>query len=183
MVVIAVSGLPGAGSSTISKKLAEYFGLKYFSPGEYFKSYSNKNNQITKALDVFESGVGKEKKFHEEIDEMQKRLARNGNIVICGKLSIIMLKDIADFKIWIDCSFEERVRRTAERDGLKFEDVIKMMEKREKMEIEEWKKDYDIDYRKQKEIADLIIDNTHLSIEETVEKILDFVQRKYYLLL
>ncbi|MBU5688211.1 MAG: AAA family ATPase, partial [Candidatus Aenigmarchaeota archaeon] len=70
MVVIAVSGLPGSGSSTLSKLLAEKLNLNYFSPGEYFKDHSNKSNQTSKALDVFKSGKGKEKKFHESIDEM-----------------------------------------------------------------------------------------------------------------
>ncbi|MFH8080898.1 MAG: cytidylate kinase family protein [Candidatus Aenigmatarchaeota archaeon] len=177
LTVIAITGLPGAGSSTIAKLLAERLNLKYFSPGEYFKNHSDRKKQIEQALDVFQSGLGKEKYFHEKIDEIQRKLGKEGNVVICGKLSIFILKDIADFKIWLDCSFEERVRRTAERDGLKLRDVEKMLKEREKLEVDEWKKDYGIDYRKQRDMADLIIDNTRLSKEETVEKILDFIQK------
>ncbi|MEM5799778.1 MAG: cytidylate kinase family protein [Candidatus Aenigmatarchaeota archaeon] len=176
MVVIAVSGLPGSGSSTLSKLLAEKLNLNYFSPGEYFKDHSNKSNQTSKALDVFKSGKGKEKKFHESIDEMQKRLAKKGNIVICGKLSILMLKDIADYKIWLDCSIEERAKRTAQRDGISYKEALKALKEREKLELEEWKKDYGIDYRKQKEMADLVIDTSNMSEKEVLEKVLNFIK-------
>ncbi|MBU5688727.1 MAG: cytidylate kinase family protein [Candidatus Aenigmarchaeota archaeon] len=176
MVVIAVSGLPGSGSSTLSKLLAEKLNLKYFSPGEYFKDHSNKNNQTSKALDVFKSGKGKEKNFHESIDEMQKRLAKKGNIVICGKLSILMLKDIADYKIWLDCAIKERAKRTAQRDGISYKEALKALKEREKLEVEEWKKDYGIDYRKQKEMADLVIDTSNMSEKEVLEKVLNFIK-------
>ncbi|MEM5777627.1 MAG: cytidylate kinase family protein [Candidatus Aenigmatarchaeota archaeon] len=176
MVVIAVSGLPGSGSSTLSKLLAEKLNLKYFSPGEYFKNQSDKNNQTSKALDVFKIGKGKEKKFHESIDEMQKKFAREGNIVICGKLSILMLKDIADYKIWLDCSIEERARRTAKRDSISYEEALKAIKEREILEVEEWEKDYGIDYRKQREMADIIIDTSKMSEKEVLEKVLNFIK-------
>ena len=176
LVVIAISGLPGAGSSTISKLLAERLGLKYFSPGEYFKSHSKELSESKKALDVFKSGKGMDKKFHESIDELQMKLAREGNIVICGKLSIWVLKDVADYKIWLDCSLEERVKRTAERDGLSVEEARKILEERERLEVEEWKKDYGIDYREQRKMADVVIDTTTLSKEEVYKRIMEFIK-------
>jgi len=176
LVVIAISGLPGAGSSTISKLLAERLGLKYFSPGEYFKSHSSEDSESKRALDVFQSGKGKEKAFHESIDEMQRRLALEGDIVVCGKLSIWVLKDIADYKIWLDCSLEERARRTAERDGLSIEEAKRILKERERLEVEEWKKDYGIDYREQKKMADIVIDTTNLDKEEVFKRIIEFIK-------
>lgn len=177
MVVIAISGLPGAGSSTISKLLAESLGLKYFSPGEYFKSHSNEVNQSKQALSVFKYGKGRDKDFHESIDEMQRRLGREGNIVICGKLSIWALKDIADYKIWLDCSLEERARRTAERDGLSIEEAIKILRERERLEVEEWKKDYGMDYRDQKKMCDIVIDTSSMNKDEVLKKILKIIKK------
>jgi cytidylate kinase len=176
LVVIAVSGLPGAGSSTISKLLAERLGLKYFSPGEYFKSHSSEANQSKQALSVFKSSKGKDKRFHESIDEMQRRLGREGNIVICGKLSIWVLRDIADYKIWLDCSLEERARRTAERDGLSVEEAKKIIKERERLEVEEWKKDYGMDYREQREMADIVIDTSNLDKEGVYKKIIKLIK-------
>ena len=42
MVVIAFSGLPGTGSSTAGKLLAERLGLDFFSVGLYNKSHAEK---------------------------------------------------------------------------------------------------------------------------------------------
>jgi len=175
MVVIAISGLPGAGTSTIAKLLAKKLKLKYFSPGEYFKSHSKARTQMEQAKEVFESGKGKQKDFHEKIDKMQIELAKKGNIVICGKLSILMLKDLADYKIWIDCSFNERARRAAERDQIDLKQMKKMLKEREEIEKKEWIKDYGFDREKQREMADVVIDSSKLNEEETLEKILKLI--------
>lgn len=172
MVVIAVSGLPGAGSSTIARLLAKKLKLRYFSPGEYFKSYSKSNRQTYKAMDVWMSNIGRKKQFHNKIDKMQIDLAKKGDIVICGKLSVYILKDIADHKIWIECSLNERARRTSKRDKISFEEAKKNIKKREEMETREWKRDYGLDYKDQKNIADIVINTTNLNEEETLKKIL-----------
>ncbi len=176
MVVIAVTGLPGAGSSTIAKLLAKKLKLRYFSPGEYFKSHSRKKTQTERVLSVFQSGKGKQKLFHKRIDEMQIELAKKGNVVICGKLSIVMLKNIADYKVWLECSIEGRTRRTAKRDKIGLDLVKEKIRQREKMEMEEWKKDYGFDYRRQREMADIVVDSTKLIVEQTVDKILKFMK-------
>ena len=120
MVVIAISGKPGAGTSTISKILAKRLGIKYFSPGQKFFKPS-KMNDTNETLDLWKSDKGKSKDFHKRIDDYQRKLAKRGNIVICGKLSIWVLKDLADLKVWLDCDFDERVRRTSKRDKINTE--------------------------------------------------------------
>ncbi len=177
MVVIAITGMPGAGSSTIARHIAKKLKLKYFSPGEYFKSHAKGKRQIESVLKVFEAGTGKSKKFHNQIDQMQIELAKKGNVVICGKLSIKMLKDIADYKIWLDCSLEERARRAAKRDRIPFKEALKKTREREKLEVAEWEKDYGFDYRKQKRMADIVINSTKLTKRETVKTILNRILR------
>lgn len=172
MVVIAISGMPGAGTSTIAKKLAKKLKLKYFSPGEYFKSHAKEKAQIDNVLKVFESGKGKSKKFHKQIDQMQIDLAKKGNVVVCGKLSIIMLKGLADYKIWLDCSIEERARRAAKRDKISFQAALKKTKERERLEVAEWKKDYGLDYRKQKKMSEIVVDSTKLKENETLDYLL-----------
>lgn len=171
-MVVAITGLPGAGTSTIAKMLAKRLKLEYFSPGEYFKSHSHAHDQSDQAMNVWKTEEGKKKSFHKSIDEMQMKKAKKGNIVICGKLSIYMLKGIANHKIWLDCSLDERAKRSSKRDGLDLEKTKKILAEREELEVKEWKKDYGIDYRKQKRMASIVIDTTELSEEETLKKIL-----------
>ena len=172
MVVIAITGLPGAGTSTVSKILAKRLNLKYFSPGEYFKKHSKLKTQVDEAVDVWKSKRGRSKNFHEEIDKMQRELAKKGNIVICGKLSIYMLKDLADVKIWIDCSLDERARRSANRDNISFDEAKKKLIERERIEKVEWERMYGFNREIQREMADIVIDNTNLNVEETIKQIL-----------
>ena len=40
-LVIAISGLPGSGSTTIAKLLAKNLSLEYFSPGQLFKDIAS----------------------------------------------------------------------------------------------------------------------------------------------
>jgi len=174
-MVIAISGLPGSGSTTIAKELARRFKLDYYSPGEVFKGYSKKN-QSEAALEVWNL-FGKEKKFHEKnFDRTQIEKAKKGNVVICGKLSIFMLKWMADYKIWIESDLKTRAKRTAKRDRIPFEKAFEQIRERERIERESWKKIYGIDYTEQKKDADLVVENSKLTIVEAVDKILDFIE-------
>lgn len=176
-VVIAISGLPGSGSTTIAKELAKRLKLDYYSPGEVFKGYSKKKESEA-ALEVWNL-FGKEKDFHEKkFDRIQIEKTKKGNIVICGKLSIFILNGLADYKIWIESDLRIRTERTAKRDEIPFEKALGQIKKREKIEKENWKKIYGIDYLEQKKDADVVIENSTLTIEESVDKILDFINMR-----
>ncbi len=172
MVVIAITGMPGAGSSTIAKLLAKKLKLKYFSPGEYFKSHSKKKTQTDQALSYWNTKEGSSKKLHNYIEDLQREMAKKGNIVICGKLSIFALKNIPSIKIWLECSLEERGKRTIKRDKINLTEAIKKITERERMEDKEWKKIYGVNRKNQQKLADFIIDTTKLNKEQTIELIL-----------
>ncbi len=175
MVVIAISGKPGAGTSTIAKMVAERLNIEYFSPGQkFFKPFEEKDD-TTEALDFWRNKKGKSKGFHEKIDDYQRELAKKGNIVICGKLSVWVLKDLADLKVWLDCDFEERVRRSSKRDKINLKETKEKLKKREKIEENEWKRIYGFDRNSQKEMADIVIDTGVKNPEEIVEEIVEMV--------
>ena len=176
-LVIVVSGPPGAGSSTIAKKLAEKLNLRYYSPGKTYKSYLNEK-EAKAALDFWQTSFGSSKELHRRLDEDQVKVAREGNVVICGKLSIYFLKDIADFKVWLDVPLEVRAKRTAERDKIPKTVALEEIKKRQELEREKWKKIYGFDYFELKNYADLVIDSSNLTVEETVDRILKSLKTK-----
>jgi len=156
--------------------LARKLKLNYYSPGKDFKSYSKKKESEA-ALEVWKK-YGKNKRFHEKFfDKVQIEKAEKGNIVICGKLSIFMLKDLADYKIWIHVPLKIRARRTAKRDKIPLKKAIKEIKEREKIERETWKKIYGFDYFDQKYSANFILDNSKLSLKQVVNKILEFIEK------
>lgn len=170
-LTIAISGPPGAGSSSVAKSLARKLNLRYFSPGEFFKSYSKSK----KALKVWKK-EGRKKKFHQRIDEDQIKRAKEGNIVICGKLSIFFLKDIADLKVWVDCPFKIRVKRIAKREKIPVFKAFEEVKEREKIEREEWKRIYGFDYFNSRNLADLMVDSSKKTPEEITNEIINFIK-------
>lgn len=172
-IVIAISGLPGAGSTTIAKKLAEKLKIKYFSPGEIFKSYG-KDREIKAAIKVWK-GKGKSKKFHQKLESLQRKLAKKESCVVCGKLSVWALKDLSNCKVWIEAPLSIRAKRVAKRDKISVNLAKKLLKEREKIEKREWKRIYGINYLDQKKMANLIINTSNLTPKQVIEKILNFL--------
>ncbi len=170
MPVICVSGQPACGTSTVAKLLAEKLGISYFSPGHYFKSFSEKK-ETEAAVSLWKTKKGSSKGFHQDIDKMQQEIADKGNVVIDGKLSIKMVKN-ADLRVWLKANFETRAERVAKRDSINLEKASKELKEKESLERESWKKMYGFDYFDQEGEADLVIDVSNLTPEQIVEKIL-----------
>lgn len=198
ILTIAISGMPGAGSSTVGKLLANELSMHHFSPGQLFKDISKgtvkeqhyyklfKHLCDLKGLNIPEMSVkedskavvslwdsefGRSKSFHEVLDRLQLELAKRKRIVIDGKLSLRMIPD-ADIKIWIRAELEERAKRIAEREKISVDEAKKNIVERESREREEWKRIYGFDYFDQEEDADIIVDSSTMSPQSIVEVIL-----------
>ncbi len=176
-MVIVISGPPGVGTSSIAREIAKKLNLRYLSPGKTYKSFLPKK-EAEAALEFWKTSFGSSKKLHENLDKSQIEEAKKGNVVICGKLSIYFLKDLAEFKIWLDAPLEVRARRTARRDKISFEEALKQIKEREYIERKKWKEIYGFDYFEQKKDADFILDNSKLTLRQAVNKILEFIKSK-----
>ncbi len=201
-LTIAISGLPGSGSTTLSKNLADSLNLDCFSPGQVFKDIStgkiinqhyfdefnklclNENLILPKfeasndsyGVDLlWRSDFGKSEKLHKIIDDLQAKLAEKKSIVLDGKLSLHMIKT-ADIKIWLKASDSERIKRTAQRDNISLEDAKDIVLRRGLIEAEEWKKIYGFDYRNQEELADIVLNTSSLSPKEILDKITSYIK-------
>lgn len=107
---------------------------------------------------------------------MQIEKAKKGNIVIESTLALHFLEDIADYRVWMDAPLEVRARRTAKRDRIPFGKALNEMKKRQEMERKLFKKIYGFDYFDEKKSANCVIDNSKLTIAQTVNKILKFIK-------
>ena len=185
--VIAISGPPGAGTSTIAREIAKRLGLEYFSPGRVYKDMSDKKEETLAAFELWKTDKGKSKELHNYIDHLQKEKAKKGNIIIDGKISIKMLEKYATHKIWIDAPLEVRVDRALERIKLspgteeyekKKAEIKKNIEERQELERENWKKIYNFDYFEQKNLEGVIFidNNKSKSVEDVVGEIIEKIK-------
>lgn len=132
-----------------------------------------RSQEVTNAV----SKVAVHKEVREEMLTRQRFLAKNGGVVMDGRdIGTCVLKDAA-LKIFLTASVEERARR-------RFEELLSkgVSTNLEQLQTEiEWRDKQD----SEREIAPLkmaedaiVIDSTNLSIQEVVNKILEFVKER-----
>lgn len=177
MVVIVISGSPGAGSTTIAKRLSEELGLKHYSVGAQFKKLGVGKGEAVKALNLLGTYEGKSEKLHRKLDQEQIRVSEEGDVVIDGKMSIHLLKRKANLTVWIKCPLRVRAKHAAKRDGITVEEAERVLKDRERIEKELFKKLYGINYLKQEQKADLVVDSSTQSVNKIVNIIKNEVRK------
>ncbi|MBI4154310.1 cytidylate kinase family protein [Candidatus Woesearchaeota archaeon] len=178
MPVIAISGQPGTGSSTVGRLLAENLRLRFFSVGEYQKSIISGANETDRAMNFWKAESSKKKKTHEQIEKMQEKEAAKGDVVVEGKLSVHFLRELSDFKVWLKAPIEIRAARTAQRDGISANEAMDMLRKREEEQRTTWKKVYGFDYTRQEQDADLVVDSSGKPPEKVVAEIISEMRER-----
>lgn len=182
MVVIAVSGQPGCGSSTTGVLLAKKLGLEFFSAGTYTKKMESASENMGKsqtayAIDFWKTKRGKSREHHMAVEKLQQDLANKGNIVLEGKLAIRFVKN-ADFRVWLKAPADIRAKHYAKRDNISLEDAFSSLRNKEKLERENWKRIYGFDYFEQEKEADIVINTGGKAPEQIVKLIIDSMKAK-----
>jgi cytidylate kinase len=123
-VVICISGMTGCGKSTVAKRVAEKYGLRYISGGDALKDLAGEEGYTVDERGWWESREGM-KFFQQRMDNLEldrkvdERLlewARTGGVVL-DSWTMPWLYD-RGFKLWLKASEAVRAKRLARRDGL-----------------------------------------------------------------
>jgi CMP/dCMP kinase len=151
-MIIAISGAPGTGTTTLARELAADLGLKWINSGELFRRIASEKNVSVKELNrLAEKGP----EIDYLIDDAQKALAKEGSGVFEGRLSGHLLP--ADLKVLLKTDLKARAERIAKRESKLLEDAIQETRVREESEARRYKMYYNIDIN-DFGVYDLVVD-------------------------
>jgi cytidylate kinase len=174
-IVICICGMAGSGKSTLAKKLAEKYGLKYYSGGDALKALAMEEGYKTSESGWWESEEGKrflekrgkDPKFDKAVDKKLLELAKQGNVVLDSWTMPWLLKE--GFKVWLEASPEKRAKRIAIRDGISVKEAFNALKNKEGQTKNIYKKLYGFSLGEDFSPFHLILDTNHLEADEVFQ--------------
>jgi cytidylate kinase len=159
---ITVSGLPGSGTTSLSRYLSEHHGFSMISAGEVFRQLAKDHNM---ELAEFGRLAQENPEFDKMIDARQQEIAgEQDNIIVEGRLSGWMVTD-ADLRIWLFAPVGCRIKRIVSRDQIEDEKTAERITlEREKSEAIRYRNYYDIDIN-DLSIYQIILNSEHWGVE------------------
>ena len=174
-MVICISGMAGTGKSTLSKKLAERYSLKYYSGGNALKALAAEEGYDSSKEGWWESPEGlcflekrnNDLSFDKAVDEKLLRYASEGNVLLDSWTMPWLLKDA--FKIWLAASVERRAQRIAQRDNMKTKDALEALKEKEARTKSIYNQLYGFELGEDFAPFDLVLDTDNLSAGEVLQ--------------
>lgn len=184
--IITISGRIASGSTTLAKKLAQYFSWRHIEGGEIFwEAVRNK-------LGLSEKDTNLRPDSEDELFDAQlkKILKEDKNIVLETKLAGFNAQGLSDiFKVLVVCTdalgndqTQIRIDRLVNREHMSIADAKKEVLEREKNDIEKWRRLYAPDdpswtYWDEK-YYDLVINTYSHDQDQALTLVLDALNKK-----
>jgi cytidylate kinase len=182
-IVICICGMTGCGKSTVAKRLAEKYGLRYVSGGDALKDLAADEGYEVGGRGWWESDEGM-RFFEERMDdfEFDRRVdaklleqAREGRVVL-DSWTMPWLFD-GGFKVWLEASEDARASRLAGRDGMPAEDALKILREKDERTRSIYEKLYGFSLGEDFSPFDMIFDVSLPGTDEVFETLCLVVDR------
>ncbi len=168
-MLITISGLPGSGTTTVSRLVGEALGLPVVPGGEVFR-------QMAAEAGMTLAEFGRHAQANPEIDRaLDARLtdrARAGSCIVESRLAgwLATRAGLDAVRVWVRCDDEERARRVGGRDGRTLSQAIADNVEREALERARYRDFYEIDLT-DLSVYDLVLDSTSAPPDSLAAKV------------
>lgn len=184
---VTISGLPGAGSSTLGKALSKVLSWRYFSGGDFMREYAIKKGLFPKDSKFHHPATAYGAGLDRKVDfGMREWLRKEKGHILDGWLSGFFAQGVENtLKILIQCDSALRIDRIVNRDNVSVSEAKEHIFTREKENLNKWSELYVKEWKKwvvdrkivksgepiffwRPELYDLVIDTYSNSKEETL---------------
>jgi cytidylate kinase len=173
-IVVCISGMAGTGKSTLAKKLAKKYKLKYYSGGDALKALAAEGcNSSSRGWWESPEGLSflrkreKNLEFDKAVDDKLLEYAQRGNVLLDSWTMPWLLK--TGFKIWLLASMEKRAERVAKRDKITVKDALQILKEKEVRTKAIYKKLYGFALGEDFAPFNLVLDTDNLTAEEVFQ--------------
>lgn len=170
-LVIAISGKPGSGKTSLAKRLAQELNLRYVSMGQIFRGMARSMNINLEELCRL---AEEDPSIDRLIDTTAIEEAKKGCVVVDGHITAWILREIAHIKILTYAPLEVRAERIARRDGKSLEEALHEIRIREESEMRRYGRYYGINMENL-DVFDIVINTSALREEEVAAVALEVV--------
>jgi cytidylate kinase len=163
-LTIAISGLHGAGTTTVAQALAEAFNLRYLSAGMIFRQLAKEKGM---SLSEFSKIAEQDPQIDREIDDRTQREAESGDVVIDAYIAGWVARRQADLAIYLHAPLEVRALRIANRESRPYEEILEETQAREQSQHSRFQEFYGIDVTDTR-LFDLVLNTERFNAVATI---------------
>ena len=175
-LTVAVSGMSGAGKTTVAKAIAKTLKIKLVNTGDLFRKIAKE-----KGLRLAELSRIAKPELDYELDRRTIKLAKEGNVVLVGRLVGYAAGHHAALKVFVECPLRIRAERVAKREGTSISTALGDVIRRDSRDFKRYMKLYRINCT-DKRIYDVILNTGQMGkreTEETAAKLSKFLIRGF----
>ncbi|MDD5318691.1 MAG: cytidylate kinase family protein [Candidatus Pacebacteria bacterium] len=171
MAKITIFGLAGTGTSSVGRLLAKKIGADFISAGDIYRQTAK---DLGLSLVEYEKICAVDGDHDRALEQKMKEYGESHeHFVAESRLAWFSMPDA--FKIKFITDFDERLARVVKRDGVSLEAALAETSLREKAALDKYRTYYGLEDYSADEHFGLIIDTTHLTQDEVVQKICEYV--------